>query len=75
MSSSLQRNISLGGQLLAHSPQQQPMQSDDIPSEDPSSTFVCKIPFRASVELVLSSAREYFNSASDPADHEMTLAR
>lgn len=66
--------------MLAHSSQQRPVHSDGKPPEDSVkkktvSAFVCKISFRESVELVLSAAREYFNSASDSSDHEMTLAR
>lgn len=81
MSSGLHRNITLGGQLLARRSHQHPVQSEDaIPSEDFAkrktvSAFVCKIPFSVSVELVLSAAREYFNSASNPTDYEMTLAQ
>ena len=78
LSSGLQSNITLGGQLLACNSHQLPIQTDTISSEvlaKKKTAFVCKIPFRESVELVLSSAREYFNSASNPTDHEMVLAR
>lgn len=80
LSSGLESNITLGGQLLAHSSHQTPVQLDTISSEDSTknrtaSSFVCKISFRESVELVLSAAREYFNSAGDSTDHEMVLAR
>jgi len=81
LSSGLQSNITLGGKLLARRSHQHPVQAEDaVPSEDSAkkktvSAFVCKIPFSVSVELVLSAAREYFNSASNPTDHEMTLAR
>ena len=79
LSSGLHSNITLGGQLLAHSSQQRPVQSDGIPPEDSAKrkikSFVCKISFRESIELVLSAAREYFNSAGDSADQEMALAR
>ena len=81
LSSGLHSNIALGGQLLACKSHQHPIKSEDaIPSEDPAkrktvSAFVCKIPFNVSVELVLSAAHEYFNSASSPTDQEMTLAQ
>lgn len=80
LSSGVQSNISLGGQLLAHTSHQHPVQLDTISSENSTKkkivpTFVCKIPFSESVELVLSAACEYFNSAGDSADHEMRLAR
>jgi len=80
LSSGLHSNINLGGQLLAHNSCQYPEKSNAIPSEDSTkrktvSPFVCKISFSESVELVLSAAREYFNSAGDSADHDMALAR
>ncbi|KAG0424434.1 hypothetical protein HPB47_028371 [Ixodes persulcatus] len=41
----------------------------------PKATFSAKLPYEASVELVLSAAREYVDSASSHTDPSITLAR
>jgi len=75
LSSGLQHNIVLGSQLLACN-SHVPMHSRSSAREQKTgATFECKISFSVSVKLVLSAAQDYFNSASNPSDHEMDLAQ
>ncbi|XP_029845076.2 neuroblastoma-amplified sequence [Ixodes scapularis] len=48
---------------------------DGSKQTSPKTTFSAKLPYEASVELVLSAAREYVDSASSHADPSITLAR
>ena len=68
-------NIQLASQLLTSSLQTPSRSEPQISKATPPSGFSYQLPYDKSVELVVHAAREYFNSAANYRDRDMSLAK
>eukprot|EP00731_Ephydatia_muelleri_P015825 Em0009g249a len=68
-------NIQLASQLLTSSLQTPSRSESQISKATPPSGFSYQLPYDKSVELVVYAAREYFNSAANYRDRDMSLAK
>ena len=68
--------IALAGSLLASSVKEKPEKSKGARQEkEKGGGFALRLSYEKSTELVLSAAKEYFNSATSLTDKEMDLAK
>eukprot|EP00731_Ephydatia_muelleri_P015818 Em0009g242a len=68
-------NIQLASQLLTSSLQTPSRSESQTSKATPPSGFSYQLPYDKSVELVVYAAREYFNSAANYRDRDMSLAK
>ena len=68
-------NIQLASQLLTSSLQTPSRSESQISKATPPSGFSYQLSYDKSVELVVYAAREYFNSAANYRDRDMSLAK
>ncbi|XP_062511926.1 NBAS subunit of NRZ tethering complex-like isoform X2 [Corticium candelabrum] len=68
------QGIALAGSLLTSSAKERP-EISKLVRQEKEKGFAVRLSFEKSVELVLSAAREYFNSATSLKDRDMDLAK